>query len=120
MNEGLIRSISRINMAPTVTHRVEKGQMSKKYVECIGLLHQLVKTRVEGRVKLTPRKQYVVEETDALDDVAACISTACVEGGRGRSARRASPLTWKPYIPVTGASDPLADDLASVRGLPAR
>ncbi len=67
---SLIRWIPRINKARTVTHHAEKGPLSKKDVEYVRLVHQLVKSHIEGRVKVTPGKQYV-DDLETAEEIAA-------------------------------------------------
>ena len=68
----LVRWIGRINKARTVTHHAEKGPLSKRDVEYVRLVHQLVKEFIEPRKKVIPGKQYIVEQDfDAAVDEAA-------------------------------------------------
>ena len=67
---SLIRWIARVNKARTVTHHAEKGPLSKKDVEYVRLVHQLVKTHIEGREKVIPNKQYIFDEVETVEDVA--------------------------------------------------
>jgi DNA sulfur modification protein DndB len=66
---SLVRWIVRVNKARTVTHHAEKGPLSTKDVEYVRLVHQLVKTHIEGRVKVTPGKQYIFDDAEATSDV---------------------------------------------------
>jgi hypothetical protein len=66
---SLIRWIPRVNKARTITHHAEKGPLSKKDVEYVRTVHQLVKTHIEGNIKLVPNKQYIFDEAETGDDM---------------------------------------------------
>jgi DGQHR domain-containing protein len=66
-----VRWIQLINKSRTVTHHAEKGPLKKKDVEYVRLVHQLVKTHIQGRLKVTPGKQYITEEAETVEDFTA-------------------------------------------------
>jgi hypothetical protein len=68
---SLIRWINRVNKARTVTHHAEKGPLSKKDVEYVKTVYDLVKAHIEQRVKVVPNKQYIFDEAETSEDVAA-------------------------------------------------
>jgi DNA sulfur modification protein DndB len=68
---SLVRWMQKINKHRTVTHHAEKGPLSKKDVEYVRIVYDLVKTHIEGRVKVTPNKQYIPDQdSEAVDEAA--------------------------------------------------
>jgi len=65
----LPRWLGRLNKARNVTHHVEKGPLSKSEVAFVREVHDLVKTHIDGGVKLVANKRYLSEATS--DDPAA-------------------------------------------------
>ena len=55
----LIRWIPHVNKARTVTHHAEKGPLSKTEVEYVRVVHQLVKTYIEGREQTVTGKRLI-------------------------------------------------------------
>ena len=68
---SLVRWMQKINKHRTVTHHAEKGPLSKKDVEYVRIVYDLVKIHIEGRVKVTPNKQYIPDQdSEAVDEAA--------------------------------------------------
>lgn len=62
--ESLIRWISKVNKARTVTHHAEKGPLSKDQVAYVSRVHELVKAHIEKRVPVDPKQRYLAEDDE--------------------------------------------------------
>jgi hypothetical protein len=58
---SLVRWISKINKARTVTHHAEKGPLSKEQVEFVERVYELVKRHIKDRVPVDPKERLLIE-----------------------------------------------------------
>ena len=66
---SLVRWISKVNRARTVTHHAEKGPLSKDQVDYVRRVHELVKRHIEGGEPVDPKVRYLNDEpaSDAVN-----------------------------------------------------
>lgn len=58
---SLVRWISKINKARTVTHHAEKGPLSREQVEFVEKVYELVKRHIKDRVPIDPKERLLFE-----------------------------------------------------------
>lgn len=56
---SLVRWISKVNKARTVTHHAEKGPLSKDQVAYVNRVHELVKTHIQQGIPVDPKARYL-------------------------------------------------------------
>jgi DGQHR domain-containing protein len=62
---SLVRWITKVNKARTVTHHAEKGPLSKDQVAYVTKVHELVVRHIQGSVPVDPKVRYLMDEPTA-------------------------------------------------------